>query len=59
MLFVVRTVSPRRAQRGVTTLVVLTAPARLEGSAGGAGATTPEVRAALAGEGEAPAFAEV
>ena len=40
-------------------LVVLTAPARLEGSAGGAGATTPEVRAALAGEGEAPAFAEV
>jgi uncharacterized membrane protein len=37
-------------------LVFLTAPARLEG---GAGAPTPAVRAALAGEGPAPAFAEV
>lgn len=38
-------------------LVVLTSPARLEG--GAASAPTPAMRAALAGEGEAPAFAEV
>ena len=37
-------------------LVLLTTPARLEG---GAAAPTPAVRAALAGEGTAPAFAEV
>ena len=39
----------------VAALVVLTAPSRLEGGAPEA----PAVRAALAGQGEAPAFAEV
>jgi len=46
--------APMAAAAGV--LVVLTAPARL---GGGAVVPTPAVRAALAGEGEPPAFAEV